>query len=125
MRLEGIQHKQIQPILGVVSSYISFWEKRYREQGVPGLSLAYKGSRGYLSGSQRSTVVGWIKEKSQRSLEEVIEHIEQEYDVVYRSLQSYYALLKQAGMSWHKGQKKAQSAMNLWCKRGKKPFMIG
>jgi hypothetical protein len=29
--------------------------------------------------------VGWIKEKSQRSLEEVIEHIEQEYDVVYRN----------------------------------------
>jgi transposase len=37
-------------------------------------------------------------------LEEVIEHIEREYEVVYQSLQSDYALLKQAGFSWKKAQ---------------------
>lgn len=38
-----------------------------------------------------------------------------EYDVLYRSLESYYALLRQAGMSWHQGQKKAPNMTNLWC----------
>ena len=108
MRLEGMKHKQIQPVLGVVSSFISHWEKRYQEDGVAGLRLAHKGSCGYLSQSQRAAVIHWIQEKSQRSLWEVIEYIEQEYDVLYRSLESYYALLRQAGMSWHQGQKKPQ-----------------
>lgn len=125
MRLEGMQHKQIQSILGVVSSFISLWEKRYREQGVPGLRLAYKGSRGYLSQAQRNAVITWIQEKSKRTLEEVIAHIEQEYGVVYRSLESYYALLKQAGMSWQKGQKKAQDMTHQWCKSRQKQLTIG
>ncbi|MEL7475683.1 MAG: helix-turn-helix domain-containing protein [Cyanobacteria bacterium J06555_12] len=47
MRLEGMKHRQIQPILGVSSNYISRWEQRYREQGVQGLKLAHKGSQGY------------------------------------------------------------------------------
>ena len=115
MRLEGMKHKQIQPVLGVVSSFISHWEKRYQEDGVAGLRLAHKGSCGYLSQSQRAAVIHWIQEKSQRSLWEVIEYIEQEYDVLYRSLESYYALLRQAGMSWHQGQKKAPNMTNLWC----------
>ena len=34
----------------------------------------------------------------------VIDHIEDEYEVVYQSQQSYYTLLKQAGFSWKKSQ---------------------
>jgi transposase len=125
MRLEGMKHKQIQPILGVVSSFISHWEKCYREQGVPGLRLAYQGSRGYLSKTQRAAVVDWIQEKSQRGLWEVIDYIEQEYDVLYRSFDSYYALLKQAGMSWQKGQKKIPNKTNLWFMNAPSKSVIG
>ena len=56
--------------------------------------LKHKGSCGQLQ-----TGFG----KKQRSLWDVIEHIEQKYKVVYRSMQSH--LLKNAGMSWHKGRK--------------------
>ena len=115
MRLEKLKHRQIQVILGVSSNYISRWESRYREQGVEGLRLAHKGSQGYLSEEQRHAVIDWIAQKSQRTLWEVIEHIELSYGVSYRSLQSYYELLKSAGMSWHQGQKKVPNMMNLWC----------
>ena len=115
MRSEGMKHRQIQPILGVSSNYISRWEQRYREQGVEGLKLAHKGSQGYLSDEQRQTVITWIAQEPQRNLWDVIGHIESNYGVRYRSLQSYYDLLKSAGMSWHQGQKKAPNTMNLWC----------
>ncbi|MEL7085457.1 MAG: helix-turn-helix domain-containing protein [Cyanobacteria bacterium J06597_1] len=115
MRLEGMKHRQIQPILGVSSNYISRWEQRYREQGVQGLKLAHKGSQGYLSDEQRQTVITWIAQEPQRNLWDVIGHIESNYGVRYRSLQSYYDLLKSSGMSWHQGQKKVPNTMNLWC----------
>ena len=115
MRSEQMKHRQIQPVLGVSSNYISRWEQRYREQGVDGLKLAHKGSQGYLSEDQRQAVIAWIAQENQRNLWDVIEQIESSYGVRYRSLQSYYDLLKSAGMSWHQGQKKAPNTMNLWC----------
>jgi transposase len=114
MRIEGLKHREIQSILGVESSYISRWEKRYREEGLAGILLGHKGSSGYLSKSEREAVIKWIKKETQRNLIELIDHIEQVYGVVYRSLQSYYELLKKAGMSWHQGQKKVPSTMNMW-----------
>lgn len=115
MRIQGLKHREIQAVLGVQSSYISRWERRYREEGLAGLSLRHKGSSGYLSNSQRQAVIEWIKLKTQRNLWELVDHIEHVYGVVYRSLQSYYDLLKSAGMSWHQGEKKVPSMMNLWC----------
>ncbi|AOY80176.1 helix-turn-helix domain containing protein [Moorena producens JHB] len=52
MRIQGLKHREIQAVLGVQSSYISRWEKRYREEGSSGLSLRHKGSSGYLSHSE-------------------------------------------------------------------------
>ena len=105
MRVKGMKHREIQEILGVHSSYISRWSKSYQEQGIEGILLKHKGSCGYLSQEERVIVKKWIRQKRQRTLWDVIEHIEQNYKVVYRSMQSYYDLLKSAGMSWHKGRK--------------------
>ncbi len=125
MRLEQMKHRQIQPVLGVSSNYISRWEQRYREQGVEGLKLAHKGSQGYLSEEQRQAVIAWIAQDTQRNLWDVIEHIESSCGVRYRSLQSYYDLLKSAGMSWHQGQKKAPNTINLWCSNTTKGLPTG
>ena len=114
MRLQGMKHREIQAILGVYSSYISRWEKRYQEQGVAGICLGYKGSKGYLNQDERLAVINWIKQKTQRALWEIIDYIEKNYGIVYRSMQSYYEILKSADMSWHKGRKKVPSMMNLW-----------
>ena len=114
MRVEGFKHRDIQPVMGVHSSYISRWESRYREGGIAGLRLAYKGSCGYLNQDERQAVMDWIAQEPHRNLWDVIDHIEHGYGVVYRSLQSYYDLLKGAGMSWHQGRKKALATMNQW-----------
>ena len=116
MRLEGMKHHQIQPVLGVHSSYISRWESRYRQEGVAGLRSKYKGSKGYLTQAERQEVTVWIEQENQRTLWELIDHLEKHYGVVYSSLQSYYDLLKQAGMSWHRGKKKVLDTMTQWCK---------
>lgn len=114
MRLQGMKHREISSVLGVRSSYISKWEKRYSEQGVEGLKLAYKGSQGYLTSLERENVKKWIGEKPQRTLLEIVDYIEKEYKVTYSSLESYYTLLREAGMSWHQGKKKVKGMMNLW-----------
>jgi transposase len=96
MRLEGMKHHQIQPVLGVHSSYISRWESRYRQEGVAGLRSKYQGSKGYLTQAERQEVTVWIEQENQRTLWELIDHLEKHYGVVYSSLQSYDDLLKQA-----------------------------
>jgi len=108
MRLQGFKHAQIQPVLGIRSSTISEWEQRYRSDGVEGLRLGYRGSAGYLSSEARAAVIAWIQQEKQRELWEVIDYIAETYGVTYSSLQSYYEILKAAGMSWQKGQKKSQ-----------------
>ncbi|MCH2048695.1 MAG: helix-turn-helix domain-containing protein [Trichodesmium sp. ALOHA_ZT_67] len=100
MRFEGFKHREIQTILGVESSYISRWEKRYREEGLTGIKLKYKGSAGYLNKEQREAVMNWLKQKTRINISELIDHVEQYYGVVYRSCQSYYNLFKNAGVSW-------------------------
>ena len=100
MRLEGLKHREIQTILGVESSYISRWEKRYREEGLTGIKLKYKGSAGYLNKKQREAVMSWLKQKTGINISELIDHVEQCYGVVYCSCQSYYNLFKNAGVSW-------------------------
>ena len=37
-------------------------------------------------------------------MEELRDLIERRYDVVYQSKQSYYDILKEAGLSWHRTQ---------------------
>ena len=64
MRLQGMKHREIQALLGVHSSYVSRWEKKYREGGVKKNSFGdTKGSEGYLNEEQRIAVIEWIRQK--------------------------------------------------------------
>jgi putative transposase len=109
MRQSGYAHRKIQEILNVVSSFISKWEQRYIEQGVEGLKLGYLGRESYLSSLEKQEVIQWLQHKGEWNLEELIEHLQKQYQVSYSSLQSYYQLFNDAGISWHKGVKKTQS----------------
>ena len=109
MRQSGYTHRKIQEILNVVSSFISKWEQRYIEQGVEGLKLGYSGRESYLSSQERKEVIQWLKQKGEWNLSELIEHLHSQYQVGYSSLQSYYQLFSDAGISWHKGVKKTQN----------------
>ncbi|MBW4633595.1 MAG: winged helix-turn-helix domain-containing protein [Iphinoe sp. HA4291-MV1] len=51
-------------------------------------------------------VISWLKQKNYWHLEELKEYIEDNFNVVFESNQSYYELFKQASISWKKTQKK-------------------
>ena len=63
-------------------------------------------SQSYLSAESREEIIRYIEECEHISTEELRDHIEKKYGVVYKSEQSYYDLLKAGGKSRNKSQKK-------------------
>ena len=110
MFLKGYKHREIGESFGVSSGFISKWTGRYERLGVSGLKLGYSGSVGYLEPEQRQSIIAWLKNKNYWNLEELQAYIEQEYQVVFNSKQSYYTLFEQAGISWKKTQKRNPKA---------------
>jgi putative transposase len=94
----------------VSSGFISKWTALYAELGVSGLRLKPKGSVGYLSSEQRQAVLTWLQTKEYWNLPELQAHIQDEYQIVFDSKQSYYTLFKDAGMSWKNFQKRNPKA---------------
>jgi transposase len=101
---KGHRYRQIQDILQVSIGFITSSKQRYQAQGIAGLKVNYWGTQGYLSHEQKAAVLSWMNQKEVWTIEEVMEHLEVEYNVVYRSRQSYYTLMAQAGLSWKKSQ---------------------
>ena len=106
MFLQNYKHREIQAILGVSSGFISKWSRLYQQFGVSRLRLGYQGSAGYLEPEQRQAVITWLKTKNYWNLAELQGHVQDEFDVVFDSKQSYYTLFEQAGISWKKTQKR-------------------
>jgi transposase len=69
------------------------------------LRLKYQGSKAYLSSQQKQEVIQWLQQKDYWQLSELKTQIEVGYGVVFASLQSYYSLFAEAGISWKKTQK--------------------
>ena len=105
MSLKGYKHRQIQESLSVSSGFISKWTQVLTMQGISALKLAHKGANGYLKSEQRASVIDWLKQKNYWNLTELKAYIEDEYEVVFKSQQSYYDILTEAGLSWKKSQK--------------------
>lgn len=97
-------YREIRDVLQVSIGFISASHQRYDTQGIAGLRSHYWGTRGYLNAEQKQQLLDTLAQQEAWTLEEVIEHIENQYGVVYQSQQSYYALLRQAGFSWKKSQ---------------------
>jgi transposase len=100
----GIPPTQISHILNVSVQYVSKWKVKYDTEGLSSLFISYKGSKGYLTPEQKQEVLRWISQHQVMKIEEVITHIEQQYQVIYQSKQSYYDLLDQGGMSYHRSE---------------------
>ena len=105
MWLKGYKHREIQESLSVSSGFISKWSQLHNLRGLLGLKLGYRGSSGYLTANQKAATLNWIKEQNYWYLPELQAYLEDEYQVVFQSKQSYYALLSEAGLSWKKSQK--------------------
>lgn len=104
MSQHGQSYREIRDILQVSVGFITASHQRYKRSGVAGLRSNYWGTKGYLDAEQKQLLFDWLDTQDAWTLEEVIDHIEDAYGVVYQSLQSYYALLRDAGFSWKKAQ---------------------
>jgi len=104
LALQGYTCDTISDILDVSPGFVSQAKTAYEAQGVDGLLLKYKGSQPYLSDAQRQAVIAWLKEQKHWSVEQLRDHIQAAYGVVFQSRQSYYQLLDDANMSHKKAQ---------------------
>jgi putative transposase len=106
LTLEGYVHAEIIKILNITSGFISKWKQAFEAYGVDGILLGYRGSTGYLYKEQRQFVIEWLQQKDHWLVEELSTHLYQQYEVEFKSRQSYYDLFTQAGLSWKKTQKR-------------------
>lgn len=110
MVLQKYSYFAIRDVLQVSVGFISKWKQAFVEQGLTGLRLQHQGSVGYLDAKQRQATIDWLKQKNYWNLLELQQHIEEVYEVVFASNQSYYDLFAYAGISWKKTQKRNPKA---------------
>ena len=68
--------------------------------GVEILKLQDKGTQGYLKAVKKEQIIQWIRGQSHLKLSDLKKKSKKQYDVVFYLLQSYYNLLKEAGINW-------------------------
>lgn len=105
--LAGKSRKLIAEILSVTEAFVSKWRIIYDEYGVNGLLSAYRGARprAFLSEEKKALALAHIRSHPVFSFSDLVSYLQKEHGVSYKSSQSYYDLLHEAGMSWHKSQK--------------------
>ena len=105
--IQGFSYKEISLILEMSFSSIARAKKDYKQKGISGLKLKYKGSTSYLSEAQKEAIKNWLLEKPEnRNLSELQRHIMENYNVVFKSPQSYYNILNYSQLSWQKANQK-------------------
>ena len=70
-----------------------------------GKGVGYQGAKGKLTSEQRIEIIEWLKNKDYWHLDELMNHLEDKYDVLYKSKQSYYDLFEQGRVSWKRSKK--------------------
>ncbi|WP_416212295.1 helix-turn-helix domain-containing protein, partial [Nostoc sp. DedSLP03] len=60
---QGYKYEEIQTILDVSVGSITSWKEAYKEYGICGLRLNYKGRKSYLSDEQVQEVLSWLQTK--------------------------------------------------------------
>ena len=103
--LEGKSYREIQDILVVSVGFISESVSRFELGGIEGMRSKYRGSKSYLTAEEKAEIIEWIKSQNGLDITELECYIAEKYDVVFKSIQSYYQILKEAGISWQKGKK--------------------
>ena len=103
--LAGRPWEEVARERGVRRTFISKWRSRYKKLGAASLRMGYHGSQGYLSPAERQRVIAWIQAQDCWQVAALKQEVETTYGICYRSKQSYYALLREARISWKKTQK--------------------
>lgn len=74
-------------------SCITKWKQKFDSKGLDGIKLGYQGSKSYLTLEQRAEVITWLQTKEYINIDEVFTYLDEHYDVIYQSKQSYYELI--------------------------------
>lgn len=120
MAIQEHPYEKISQLLGVSSFFITAWKKNFKANGIDGIRLGYKGSKKYLTEEQLSEITKWLSSAEYWHLDELINYLDNQYGIVYKSKQSYYALFKLANISWKRSQKvNPKSDENLVKKKAK------
>lgn len=101
---QGLAPALITTTLQVSAPFISKWKRIYREQGLEGLRIHYKGPLGKLTRDEREQTLTWLAEQTSCNLATLQTYLKTTFGVEYRSPQSYYTLFREAGLSWKKAQ---------------------
>jgi transposase len=104
LALSGYAYRAIQEIIGVTPGFIAKWKKEFISAGIEGIILKYKGSRPYLNAEEKQELIQWIINQSHWDIWELETYVLETYEVVFKSRQSYYQLLKEARISWPKAE---------------------
>ena len=91
-------------LLNVSDFFVSKWKIIYENHGAGALKVDYQGGPGYLTAQQCIQILLHLKNKPHYSVEELRDYMEDRFGIVYLSKQSYYALLKTGGLTWHQTQ---------------------
>lgn len=105
MILSGQRYHEIKDLLGVSHSFVSHWKNQLLFFGVDSLKLKYRGTQGYLTSEQKTDIITWLRQQEYVRLSDLQSHMTKKYNITFRSNQSYYNLLHEAGISWKKTQK--------------------
>ena len=103
---------EIQQLLQVSQGFISKWKNRVLFEGVESLIIQYKGTQGYLNSQDKDAVIQWLRSQDYWRLGDLQLHLEREYQVVFKSKQSYYNIFNEAQISWKKSQQKNPALKN-------------
>jgi len=104
MILFDFKTEDICALLNVSDSFVSKWKIRFENDGTEALKLHYKGGTGFLTADQRDEILFYLRMQPHYSVEALRNYIEYHDGVVYHSKPSYYDLLNEARLSWHKTQ---------------------
>ena len=102
MVLMDFKTKDICELLNVSDAFVSKWKVIYEKEGASALELKYQGGTRFLTENQRQAVLMHLRRQSHFDLKELMDLIEERYGVVYQSKQSYYDLLDEARITWHR-----------------------
>ena len=91
-------------LLNVSAAFVSKWKIKFENEGAGALQLNYKGGIGFLTATQHDEILFHLRMQPHYSVEALRDYLEYHYGVVYQSKQSYYNLLNEARLSWHKTQ---------------------
>lgn len=101
---EDYKYRQISKILEVSVGFISKWKQAFLLGGLAALKSSYQGGKGYLTSGERQAVIEWLIQQKTWDISDVEVYLIERYDVVFQSRQSYYQLLKEARITWQKGE---------------------